>query len=456
MSTKRSLTSLEIEEMIDFVIPNPALPKDTAASLVKKNKDRFRNQLKSIQVYPEVIPALKKEIYNQYLATQVQAGESVGILTAQSIGERQTQSTLNTFHSTGLAIKTVLTGVPRFSELLHATREPKAINCQIFMKKRHETIDSIRKEIGNSMAHFKLKKLCKTAKIFTLPEEAEEEWYDVFEILVGKEHRKYTQGIIFNLDKNLMFEFGISTEMVAKKIQDNFMDAAVVWSPNNLARVDVWIDVAEADYDEEIFSSPDEAINTYLEEVCKPALSDLSICGIEGVSAVFYDRKEGEWMVETDGSNLRKLFAHPAVDATRTTSNDMWEIYENLGIEAARNFLIEEFTGVISSDGTFVNDSHALLLVDVMTFSGTITSVSRYGLKKEACGPMAKASFEESLDNFLKAGQNGDRETTYGVSASIMLGKMGKFGTGLCDVVIDVKQLAGLPRTINQQVKEKR
>jgi DNA-directed RNA polymerase II subunit RPB1 len=324
------------------------------------------------------------------------------------------------------------------------------------LKSRHETIDSVRKEIGSSIAHIKLKKLSKSAEIFTVPDEIEEEWYEVFEEMFGKEHRKYNQGLIFNLDKTMMYEFGITTEMVAKKIQDNFMDAAVVWSPNNLARVDVWIDVADADYDEEIFSSPDEAINTYLEEVCKPALADLAICGIEGISAVFYDKKDGEWMIETDGSNLRKLFAHPSINAVRTISNDMWEIYENLGIEAARNFLIEEFSGVISSDGTFVNDSHALLLVDVMTFSGTITSVSRYGLKKEACGPMAKASFEESLDNFLKAGQNGDKETTNGVSASIMLGKMGKFGTGLCDIVIDIKQLAGLPRTINQQVRERR
>ena len=76
-----------------------------------------------------------------------------------------------------------------------------------------------------------------------------------------------------------------------------------------------------------------------------------------------------------------------------------------------------------------------------MTFSGTITSISRYGMKKETCGPMAKASFEESLDNFLRAGVFGEKETTDGVSASIMLGKIAKFGTGICDIKYDIKKM---------------
>ena len=92
----------------------------------------------------------------------------------------------------------------------------------------------------------------------------------------------------------------------------------------------------------------------------------------------------------------------------------MWEIYTIFGIEASRQFLIEEYMDVVSSDGSFVNSSNVELLVDVMVYTGTIISISRYGQKKVGCGPMAKASFEESLENFLKAGINGEKETTEG------------------------------------------
>jgi hypothetical protein len=94
---------------------------------------------------------------------------------------------------------------------------------------------------------------------------------------------------------------------------------------------------------------------------------------------------------------------------------------------------------VVSSDGTYINVCHVMLLVDIMTFSGTISSVSRYGIKRAQAGPLAKASFEESLDNFLKAGVFGDVETTNGVSASIMCGKRSKIGTGLCDLLYHIE-----------------
>jgi hypothetical protein len=119
----------------------------------------------------------------------------------------------------------------------------------------------------------------------------------------------------------------------------------------------------------------------------------------------------------------------------------MWEIYTIFGIEAARQFLIEEYMDVVSSDGSFVNSSNVELLVDVMVYTGTIISISRYGQKKVGCGPMAKASFEESLENFLKAGINGEKETTDGVSASIMLGKMPKTGTGVFDLLLDIPKI---------------
>eukprot|EP00122_Pirum_gemmata_P018008 Pgem_evm10s16871 len=66
-----------------------------------------------------------KKVRPLMIKTMIPPGESVGITCGQSLGEKQTQSTLNSFHSAGLTIKTVVTGVPRFSELMSATKEPK-------------------------------------------------------------------------------------------------------------------------------------------------------------------------------------------------------------------------------------------------------------------------------------------------------------------------------------------
>jgi DNA-directed RNA polymerase beta' subunit len=112
----------------------------------------------------------------------------------------------------------------------------------------------------------------------------------------------------------------------------------------------------------------------------------------------------------------------------------MWEIYNLLGIEATRELLIKEFLKVVASD-SFINVRHIELLVDTMLYSGTITSISRYGMKKNNSGPLTKSSFETSFDQFLKAGIYSDIETTNGVSASVMLGKRPNTGTGICDLL---------------------
>jgi DNA-directed RNA polymerase beta' subunit len=121
----------------------------------------------------------------------------------------------------------------------------------------------------------------------------------------------------------------------------------------------------------------------------------------------------------------------------RLQSNNVWDIYENLGIEAAREFLIDEFISIMEG----INYCHVKLLVEKMTYTGNISSISRYTLRKDESGPFSKASFEESVENFIKAGFNHDIEKTRGVSASIVCGKRSGCGTGFIDLQINVDQL---------------
>ena len=139
--------------------------------------------------------------------------------------------------------------------------------------------------------------------------------------------------------------------------------------------------------------------------------------------------------------NMKQLLLLDFVDVYNTCSNNMWEVFEIFGIEAVRQFLIDEFMGVVSSDGTYINERHVKLLVDVMTQHGTICSISRYGMKKDNSGPIAKASFEQSLDNFIKASFFSENEQLNGVSSNIMCGKKTNIGTNMCSLIQNFSNL---------------
>jgi DNA-directed RNA polymerase beta' subunit len=356
----------------------------------------------------------------------------------------------DTFHTTGLSIKTVVTGVPRFTELLNVTKEPKARSSTVYFEDSNDSISNLRNLVGNNFTEFKVKHLYKTFKIEE--KKKREGWYDIFDIIYNKTYSHCKFCIILNINTEKLYEYKLPLYKIAEQIEKSYSDLICVFSPNFMSEFHIYVD--ETDFEVPEYMKIDEAEETFLKDMVIPRLNNIKICGIENIKDIFFEKKGIEWVVETEGSNLQELLCHPRVDKMRTISNDMWEIYNVFGIEAARHFLIEEFKSVVSSDGTFVNSSHILLLVDVMTFTGTLNSISRYGLKKENCGPMAKASFEESLENFLKAGLYGEKETSNGVSASVMLGKIPKMGTGLCDLVIDIQKIIGNPEILKDKVEE--
>jgi len=172
----------------------------------------------------------------------------------------------------------------------------------------------------------------------------------------------------------------------------------------------------------------------YMKEIVYPKLQQLQICGISNINSMFFKKNNACWCIITEGTNLIAVLRNTLFDNTNTISNNMWEIYEIFGIEATREFLIEEFAKVIAANGTFINACHIILLVDIMTFKGTILPISRYGMKREDFGPIAKASFEENLTNFLNAGIYSLVDDISGISSSIMCGNMANMGSGICNL----------------------
>ena len=142
-----------------------------------------------------------------------------------------------------------------------------------------------------------------------------------------------------------------------------------------------------------------------------------------------------EWMLDTDGTNLQDIFANLNIDQTRTRSNDIYEIYQTLGIEAARNALYVEFMEVVGEGA--INYRHMSLLLDTMTNRGTLMSVDRHGINRGDVGPLAKSSFEETTDMLINASIFSEHDRINGVSANIMLGQLPPCGTGDHEILLD-------------------
>jgi len=433
---KRYLTKKEIENILDFIKPREGLPLESEMCIVNNNKKNLIEQLEKELVFPKIIPKLKKKIKNFYIDSLIQPGESVGIICAQSIGEKQTQMTLNTFHKAGQSEKAMTAGVPRFQELLNATKDPKIINSKLYFHKKSSSIQEFREHVGHDIKQIKLKDIILDYKI---QKNTKKKWYNIFEKLHDNSFKEHEYSISFRLNKDILYRYKIDVETIYNKFKDNYNDLFCVFSPLTIGEIDIFVDTNNIELPEKriLYIDTDNCKEIYLEECVIQNLLDVNICGIQNINEIYFIKEKDEWIIETDGSNLLELFCNPIIDFTRTICNNVWDIYNLLGIEAARQFLFEEFMSIMNG----INVCHTQILINRMTQSGTICSISRYTLRKAESGPFGKASFEETMDNFLKAAANGDIEPTKGVSASIICGKRARIGTGGMDIKIDIDNL---------------
>ena len=447
-TAKRQLSANEVEYILNVITPQMGIPQASALSIVRNIKKPLRDELEKMYVYPQIIPQLRREIKDNFERTKIMSGESIGIMAAQSFGQFYTQSTLNTFHTAGLTVKTVVTGVVRFEEILNATTKPKNISCTMHFKKNNSSILSLRNMIRSSVVYFDIKKL--SSSIHYSPNHSEPEWYDIFENLYNNRFRQYQHHITINLDLKLIYEYLIKIEDIVSVIESEFSDLVCVFSPLHLGIIHVYIDTALVDIPEEKihFVTPQNIIQVYIEEVVIPNLEKIHVCGIEGVKNAFFIQNKSGWYLETEGGKFEEILAHPDIDMENTVTNHIWDVYHTLGIEAARQCIIEELTSIMPGISVY----HSKFLTDYMTRNGTIISISRYTMRSEGSGALSKASFEETLDNLMNAGIAGETENPNSVSTSIICGKLGLFGTGVCELKVDVSKLTQL---VNETVKEK-
>ncbi len=150
------------------------------------------------------------------------------------------------------------------------------------------------------------------------------------------------------------------------------------------------------------------------------------------------------WVLDTVGTNLLHVLAYENIDYTRTISNDIKEVFNILGIEAARQVIYDEFVEVMEFSGVYINYHHLSLLCDRMTSNAGMVPIFRSGILGDDIGPISKSTFESHTEVFLNAARHAEFDHMRGVSANVMMGQMGIFGTGSFQLVLDMEKMSEL------------
>ena len=417
-------------------------------------------------------------IRDRFHKSKISPGEMVGALAAQSIGEPATQMTLNTFHFAGVSAKSNVTrGIPRLTELLHVSKNIKSPSTMIAILPEYSSDNTKLSFVKNKLEYITMKDILLSSSIYYDPENSNYETiikednellsiYKEFQNLENNDTYKYPWIIRFVFNKEKMLECGIIMEDIYMKLLDYDSERInFVYTDDNskdlIGRISINCDT---DPDEIINGIKDQSdILSIIKSINADIINNIHIKGIYGITDIIIteesiskinDEKselhdktsyslqsiKKKYLV-SDGINLVDIMNSPYVDFINTSSNDIIEIFDLLGIEASRQILIDEIISVVDHAGEYINLRHIELLCDVMTSKGSLTSINRQGINRGDVGPLAKCSFEDTTDQLIKAGIFAERDNLKGVSSNIMMGQKIKSGTGMCDIYLDEEEM---------------
>ncbi len=346
------------------------------------------------------VKEIMEEVVKEYEKTRVEGGEGIGLVAAESIGEPSTQMTLNTFHFAGVAEMNVTMGLPRVIEIFDARKQIKTPTMEIFLDKKYKNASI--KEI---------KRLAMRIKSIKLGEITDE-----FKINLSD----YRINIALNKEK--LNEAGLETSDVVALLKKKTKIA-------KFSKAGKFEIIADVELRRE--KGPNEVFRV------REKLENLVISGIKGITHVLPSKRtnpltgEEELVIISAGSNLKDVLKLDFVDPNKTKSNDIYEIEDVLGIEAARQAIIDEVSTVLEEQGITVDIRHIMLVADTMCLNGEIEGITRYGIIKSKQGVLASASFETPIKHFTNAALKGTRDYLHSVIENVMLNQPIRIGTGL-------------------------
>jgi len=319
-------------------------------------------------------------------------GEAVGVVAAQSLGEPGTQMSLRSFHYAGVA-SVAQFGFQRLVEIVDARKTPKKPVMEVYLKDEYKSYEAV-KRIAASIEQVKVE--------------------DVSEIV-----EDFSKKIIeLHLDSEAMSEKNISPQEIVEKI-----------SKDNL-KIELKKNI--------ITITPEVESLKNLRKITNK-IRNVIIKGVEGITKGIIINKNQRYVIVTEGSNLQQILKRDEVDPYLTSTNDFMEILRVLGVEAARNSIIEELQKVLQSQDIIVDVRHLMLIADAMTFNGEVQSVGRHGLAGSKASVLVRAAFEEVEKHLIKAAVEGQKDELTGVTENIFVGNVVPVGTGVVDLEMDVE-----------------
>jgi len=330
---------------------------------------------------------------------KIAAGEAIGIITAQSFGEPSTQMALNVFHFAGVQEMQITLGLPRLIEIFDARKVPSTPLMEIYLNTEHNNEKQAR-IIAEKIQEVKLKDIAS-------------------EIKVSFSDKK----IEISLDNNAVKRTHTTLPTISQKLDEKGFQNK---SKGNLI----------------VLSMPDYEFKDIYRT--KEKLKEVVISGVKGIEQVLVVKRDKNYVILTAGTNLGEIIQFKGVNTEKTISNDIHEVSRVLGIEAARETIINEINKVIGSQGLDINERHLKLVADAMTQSGEIKGVTRMGIISEKSSILARASFETPIKQFVNASIKASKDELASVIENIILNQPVPVGTGLPGLLVKVTgSLAG-------------
>ncbi|MBQ7928141.1 MAG: DNA-directed RNA polymerase subunit A'' [Methanobrevibacter sp.] len=386
---KDVIAQLNEEEDLGIAFPDSYI-EDLAEAYIKRD------------LTDDELCELTRRLKAAYDRAHVEAGEAVGTVAAQSVGEPGTQMTMRTFHYAGVTELNVTLGLPRLIEIVDARKEIATPTMDIYFDEERRNDEEFVRTLANKIGKSTINDVLSD-----------------FNLNYG------TMEVEAVLDNKKIEEKRLDREEINAIIEKTFKKATI----NN---DNIIIPSSKTDKSDSKFEIRELRL-------LADKVRDLQISGIKGIGKVIIRKDDREWIIHTEGSNLKEILDMEGIDHVRTTTNNIHEIGEVLGIEAARQSIINEAQNTLSEQGLSVDVRHIMLVADIMTSEGVVKSIGRHGISGEKSSVLARAAFEETGKHLLNASIRGEVDDLTGIIENIIIGQPIPLGTGSVGVKMDYK-----------------
>jgi DNA-directed RNA polymerase subunit A" len=331
------------------------------------------------------------ETYKAYTKALIEPGEAAGTVAAQSVGEPGTQMTLRTFHYAGVRELNVTLGLPRLIEIVDARRIPSTPTMTVFLDDDHKGSLEKAKEVVTRIERIAVENVAKSIE------------YDMV-----------NASFIVEVDEEIAQDKQLDAEFIAKSI--------------------VKLKIGKVEIEGNgIIITPEVTAQDKIKRLRERILT-LRLKGIKSIKRVLIQKENEEYILHTDGSNLSEVLKIKGIDPNRVYTNNVSEIAEVLGIEAARAAIIKEAFQVLDQQGLDVDMRHVILIADLMTSTGRIRQIGRHGVSGEKSSVLARAAFEVTVKHLLDAAAHGEEDALEGVTENVIVGQPIPLGTGIVEL----------------------